>query len=209
MKIDVNELIEKYNIFEIDEKLRFADWFYNNYTKYTAQDIYAWLWFGEFGYYEYPLTNLEVLREEIRKSKIKPSIIRKVWEPLGISKKFIKINLDLYFEAGYPLLRLISLTEKVKEYKNVDKLTFKNNWNLMKIQLDFTKSISLKDFNEFEEKIPFHMSPYYPLTDDFKSEFGEYYRIVPMESFFEFYPERKEDYPDFFIKFSEEHLEEN
>ncbi|GIX40978.1 MAG: hypothetical protein KatS3mg129_0711 [Leptospiraceae bacterium] len=207
MKIDINEIIEKYKIFDLDERLRFADWFYNYYRNYSAQDIYTWLWIGEFGYPEFPQVSLNLLRENIRKAKLQPSKIRKIWEPIGISKKFIKINIDLYFEAGYPLLRLIDLIEKVKEFKNIDKLTFKNNWNLMKIQLDFTKPLTLKDLNQFQEKIPFHMTPFYPFTEEFLKEFGQYYFIVPMDMFFNFYPECIDDYPELFIYPEEDYLE--
>jgi hypothetical protein len=207
MKIDINEIIEKYKVFELDEKLRFADWFYNYYTKYTAQDVYSWLWIGEFGYEEYPLTDLFILREGVRMAYLNPSRIRKIWEPLGISKKFVKVNLDLYFDAGYPLLRLIDLVEKSKEHKQIDKLTFKMNWNLMKMQLNFTQPVTLRDMNEFQEKIAFHMTPYYPFTEEFQKEFGYYYRIVPLQQFFDYFPECINDYPELFIDVVKNELE--
>ncbi len=199
MMINYKEILEKYNPFEIDEKLSFANWFYSNYKNYTAQDIYCWLWSGEFGYYQPAMDDLNTLREDIRKAKIQPSKIRKIWEPLGISKKFVKINLDLYFDAGLPLKRLLSLIDRIREFQNVDKLTFKNNWNLMKIQVDFTQKITLKEFNEFQEKIAFHMTPFYPFTEEFLKEFGYYYRIVPLEDFFLYYPEYINDYEEIFI----------
>ncbi|MCS7206232.1 MAG: hypothetical protein NZ853_11105 [Leptospiraceae bacterium] len=207
MKIDIEALIDKYQVFSLDEKLRFANWFYNNYENYTPQDIYSWLWLGEFGYPELPKNDLHTLREHIRLANAFPSKVRKIWEPLGISQKFIKINVDLYFEEGFPLLRLLDLVSKAKVSESTEKLTFKNNWNLMKIQIDFTSKIDLKSINEFQEKVPFHMTPYLPFTEKFQQEFGMYYRIVPLEEFFSFFPECIDIYPDLFIKAGISYLE--
>lgn len=206
MKINVEELLEKYQIFQLDEKIRFVSWFYDNYSNYTVQDLYSWLWLGEFGYPELPENDLATLREDIRKARVFPSKVRKLWEPLGVSQKFLKINIDLYFDAGYPLKRLLDLVSRAKE-ETFEKLTFKNNWNLMKIQLDFTKPVTIGQMNEFQEKIPFHMTPYMPFTEDFQKEFGRYYRIVRQDDFFSFYPERIDDYPELFIKTGMSYLE--
>jgi hypothetical protein len=115
--------------------------------------------------------------------------------------------LDLYFDAGYPLLKLIDLVEKSKEHKQVDKLTFKMNWNLMKMQLNFTQTVTLRDMNEFQEKIAFHMTPYYPFTEEFQKEFGYYYRIVLLRQFFDSFPECINDYPELFIDVVKNELE--
>lgn len=199
MKINVKDILEKYEVFELEDKLRFANWFYKNYSLFEAQDIYSWLWIGEFGYHDYPLNDLNTLMDDIIQAQLKPSKIRKLWEPLGISRKFIKINIDIYFEAGYPLKRLLDLVERNKSFINIDKLTFKNSWNLMKLELDFTQNVKLNDMNLFMEKIPFHMSPYYPFTENFSKEFGNFYRIVPMNDFFFYYPECANIYDELFI----------
>lgn len=207
MKIDIKDILKKYEVFELEDKLRFANWFYKNYSLYEAQDIYCWLWMGEFGYYEFPVNDLDSLMEDIILAQLYPSKIRKIWEPLGISKKFIKINIDIYFEMGYPLKRLLALVDRNRDFINIDKLTFKNNWNLMKLELDFTQNVKLNDMNLFMEKIAFHMSPYYPFTENFLKEFGRYYRIVPMKDFFYYYPECIGIYEELFIEHGISYME--
>ncbi|MFN3605461.1 MAG: hypothetical protein ACK4UJ_12205 [Leptonema sp. (in: bacteria)] len=190
---------EKLNIFKLDEKIKFANWFYENYDFFSVQDIYTWLWLGEFGYSELPKNDLISLKEEIRLARINPPKIKKIWEPLGLSKKFVKINLDLYYEAGYPIKKILQFTIETQEIAKLDRMTFKNNWNLMKIQYDLTKQITLQDFHIFEEKVPFHMTPFLNFTEEFFKEFGFYFKIAPLESFFRSFPECSSSYPEIFI----------
>ncbi len=191
---------ERINIFKLEEKIKSANWFYEHYDSFSTQDVYTWLWLGEFGYAELPANDLSSLKKEIRLARSNPSKLNQIWEPLGLSKKFIKINLDVYYEAGYPLKRLIQLTSEVEEIQEFDRLTFKNHWNLMKIQFDYTKKISLQDFHNFEIKIPFHMTPFLGFTEEFLKEYSPYYRIVALDSFFRYFPECSEIYPDIFIE---------
>ncbi len=195
----LSDLVDFSQFFEIDEKLKRAEWFYNQYKNFSIQDIYSWLWLGEFGYHEFPDNDLSSLKQEIWKAKLNPSSIRKVWEPLGISQKFVKINIDIFFDLGYPLKRLIDLVNKMKEYTTMDKLGFRSAWNLMKVQLDIMKKVTITDFQVFQENVPFFILPYYPFTEEFEKEFGKYYRIVPLEDFFRFYPELTDIYEEIYI----------
>lgn len=188
------------DVFKLDDKVKLANWFYQHYDSFSVQDIYTWLWIGEFGYSELPKSDLYSLKEDIRLATINPPKIKEIWEPLGLSKKFIKINLSFYYELGYPLKKLIEFVNEVQEIQKVDRLTFKNNWNLMKIQFDFTKKITLQDFHSFEEKVPFHMTPFLGFTEEFLKEFSPYYRIVSFESFFRTYPEFTDIYPEIFVE---------
>lgn len=191
---------DRIDIFKLNEKVKAANWFYKHYDSFSAQDIYTWLWYGEFGYPELPTNDLSTLKKDIRLARLSPPKLNLIWEPIGLSKKFIKINLGIYYEIGYPLKRLLQLVSEVEELQKFDRLTFKNHWNLMKIQFDYSKKITLQDFYNFENKIPFHMTPYLGFTEEFLKEFSPYYRIVSLDSFFQYFPECIDLYPDIFIE---------
>lgn len=190
-----DEIFES-DFFLIDEKSRRAEWFYSHYHSYTADDIYGWLWAGEFGYPpgQYPDASLHRLLEDIRLARYHAGTIRSVWEPLGLENHFIKVNIAHYADAGCPLPRLIQLSERIREETNPNAMRFKSDWNLMKANISEGADVSLTQIHEFEERIPFSMTPYIPYTADFLSQFGMHYRIVPADLFFYHFPEYESIY---------------
>lgn len=186
----LDEIFES-DFFLMDEKSERAEWFYSHYHSYTAEDIYAWLWAGEFGYPpgQYPDADLHRLLEDIRQARYHAGTIRSVWEPLGLENHLIKINIAYYADVGCPLPRLIQLSERIREEISPNAMRFKSNWNLMKAHISEGADVSLTQIHEFEERIPFNMTPFIPHTADFLSQFGVHYRIVPAALFFDHFPE--------------------
>jgi len=179
------------DFFALDQKTELAEWFYSHYKEYSAEDIYAWLWAGEFGYRPdgYPDADLHQLLSDIRMARQKPGLINAVWEPLGLENSLVKVNIAHYADAGCPLPRLIQLSERIREEIDPNALRFKSNWNLMKAQIYEGSALRLSQVHQFEDSIPFNMTPYIPFSNAFAEQFGSYYRIVPAALFFEYFPE--------------------
>lgn len=186
----LDEIFES-DFFLLDRKRELAEWFYSHYHSYTPEDIYGWLWAGEFGYPpgQYPDADLHTLLEDIRQARQHPGTIEQVWEPLGLENQLIKINIAHYADADCPLPRLIQLSERIRQEIHPNAMRFKSNWNLMKAQISDGSDVTLTQIHEFEERIPFNMTPYIVYSADFLSQFGFHYRIVPAELFFDYFPE--------------------
>lgn len=175
-----------------EKKTVLAERFLDFYPEATARDMYRWLWEGEFGYGpKGPPEGLDALMDDIRIARIHQARSTEVWEEIGLSEHFIKINLVPYADTGCPLLRLLQLTERVKDIKN-DTLRFKQAWAFMKTQVSPGMSITLESIHNFENEIPFHMAPDISYTEIFQKVFGMKYRIVPREQFFLAFPEFEE-----------------
>lgn len=179
------------DFFYLDQKNQLAEWFYSHYHSYTPDDIYGWLWAGEFGYppNQYPGPSLQTLLNDIRMSRHHPCSLSTIWEPLGLELALIKINIKVYADTGCPIPILIEMSERIREEINPNAMRFKSNWNLMKAQIFDTAAISLADVHSFEDRIPFNMTPYLPFSENYQIQFGRYYRIVPANFFFERFPE--------------------
>jgi hypothetical protein len=190
-----DEIFES-DFFLMDRKSKQAEWFYTHYHSYTPEDIYGWLWAGEFGYPPglYPDANLHALMEDIRRARHQPGAHRAVWEPLGLESLLVKINIAVYTDEGCPLPRLVDLSERIREEIHPNAMRFKSNWNLMKAQISTAAEVTLTQIHDFEERIPFNMSPYIQYSPDFLAQFGPHFRIVPATMFFDAYPEYEDIY---------------
>lgn len=185
-----DEIFES-DFFLMDQKSHRAEWFFSHFHSYGPEDIYAWLWAGEFGYPpgRFPDANLHALMEDIRLARHQPGALRVVWEPLGLEGLLVKINIAVYADEGCPLPRLIDLSERSREEINPNAIRFKSNWNLMKAHISTMAEVSLTQIHEFEERIPFNMSPCIAHSPDFLAQFGPHFRIVPARMFFTAFPE--------------------
>jgi len=171
-------------------KVRITDQFFETYKEVTAQDIYRWIWEGEFGICNSSedLT-LDRLSTDLRKSRTMAiSREQTIWEPMGLSMRIVKINLVPYADSGCPMNRLIELAKKSKEMKP-NTLRFKRDWYFVKTQIVSGMTVTVEDLNQFENTVPFHMTPDLPFTESFVDKYGLGYRLAPRELFFKYFPE--------------------
>ena len=175
-----------------------AEQFLDYYTDLKAQDIYRWLWEGEFG----PGGNildlsLDRLNTDLRKARADINVYeQKLWEPSGLSMKILKINIVRYADSGCPLLRLLELAARTRD-SVPNTLRFKHNWNFMKTQLISGMNVTPEDMNVFENSIAFHMTPEINYSDLFIENYGLGYRLVPRQVFFKYFPEYEPEELDF------------
>lgn len=177
----------------LDLKTRTAEWFLKTYREAKASDIYQWLHEGEFGYRSQPDSSLDRLTEDIRLARYAPPVYEGIWEPLGLSDRLIKVNVAFYSDAGCPLPRLIQLNERVQEIRP-NSLRFKANWNFMKTEIVPGMNVTLDQIHQFENEIPFHMTPAVNYSSEFLASYGRVYRIVPRRLFFQYFPEYRDDF---------------
>jgi len=177
-----------------DHRILVAEAFFDRYKKTKAQDIYRWIWEGEFGYGVQGKDNsLDTLIDDIRISRIRNRDQSfPIYEDLGLTGKLLKVNIVPYSDTACPLLRLIMLSEQTLRIKP-DTLRFKKNWHFIKTQIVPGMGVTLDEIHDFENSIPFHMTPELPYSDEFLQEFGVGYRIVPVDLFFRFFPEYDPD----------------
>ncbi|MCB1165967.1 MAG: hypothetical protein KDK33_07430 [Leptospiraceae bacterium] len=187
------DLVEHTEDVTPEYKTETGEWFLDTYPTQRAVDLYHWLYLGEFGYGgEAPSSALDQLTEDIRIARFNPPRFSGVWEPLGLAGRLLKINLVAYSDAGCPLPRLIHLSERVRELRP-NSLRFKGDWNFMKTIVVPGMEITLEQIHQFENQIPFHMTPYMGFTEEFERSYGQAFRIVPRKSFFQYFPEFEDD----------------
>lgn len=173
-----------------DYRVSVAEQFLDHYSRIHAQDIYRWLWEGEFGAGSAaPDLDLNRLVYDLRLARIRTgSQEEPIWEPMGLSMKILKINLVPYADSGCPLMRLIEMNRKSREVRP-NTLRFKRDWSFMKTQIIPGMSVSVDEMVQFENTIAFHMTPEASWSDDFMDHYGMGYRLVPQSIFFKHFPE--------------------
>ena len=174
-----------------DLRLDILEKFFKTYSITNPADLYMWLWEGEFGYssYRHHEEVLDKLSEDIRKSRIEMGSVKlPVWEYLGLNNKLLKINIVAYAASNCPLLRLIFFSSRTRDIKS-NSLRFKKNWQFIKTQISPGMTVTVEEMIEFENSIPFHMTPEVRYTDSFLKQYGTTYRIVPSTLFFSNFPE--------------------
>jgi hypothetical protein len=163
---------------------------------YELQDLYRWLYYGEFGYQD-PASYLKKDRgkpelvkilDEIKSEKQIP-LAERVWEPMGLSQRFVMVFLSRYFEQQCPIMRLVNLMERSPAFRGT-RMQFKLDWAFLKDYIIRNSGrFTRQDFYGFEDRINFHQIPDIPFTEKFKNSRVEKYRIVPRKLFFDFFPE--------------------
>ncbi len=163
---------------------------------YELQDLYRWLYFGEFGF--------EDQMSYLKKDRGKPELIKilddikseqgkliaeKIWEPMGLSQRFVMVFVTRYEEKKCPIMRLVNLIERSPAFRGT-RMQFKLDWAFLKDYVIRTSGrFTRQDFYGFEDRINFHQLPNEDFTAKFKSQRPEKYRIVPRKLFFDFFPE--------------------
>lgn len=176
--------------FSVEQMTTIAEEFLDRHPQAKAQDIYRWLWEGEFGAgSRSQASNLDELTSAIRKARMhKTAGTQPMWEYLGLTQRLLHINIIPYSDAGCPLKRLLNLGERIRDFRP-DQLRFKMQWGFLKTQVVPGMRITVDELNSFENEIPFHMTPELPFTEEFTQEYGTGYIIVPQDLFFETFPE--------------------
>lgn len=179
-----------------EQKVFFIQKFIEINPFYQLQDLYQWLYYGEFGsVMEKPdrpsaRTKPELIKilEEIKMEKeLEPDDI--VWESMGLGYRFVMVYLTPYYNRQCPLTRIINLLERSPAFRGT-RVHFKLDWVFVKEYIiknsnKFTKF----DFYGFEDRYNFHQLPMIPYTDSYLKAKPKSYRVVPRKLFFEFFPE--------------------
>ena len=191
--VGINNFEEKDHL---QKKGRIIEWYMEHYNLTNLQDIYRWLWEGEYGSGNRDFS-LDKLIDDIHLARINSIKKDRIWEPAGLALTLIKINLVPYVNFGCPLKRLLSLEERVLNI-HPNPLRFKEDWALIKTKYSKSKKLSTEDFNDYENSIPFHTVPIVQFSAEYINKFGLSYRILPRNLFFEYFPEYEIEEETFF-----------
>ncbi|TGN20049.1 hypothetical protein [Leptospira idonii] len=193
--------IEKEPSLSHKEKLFLITKFVEEHPEAEIQDYYKWLYFGEFGVEEYntllagkkQIPELHVILSEIKQESSLEKAPEQIWEPLGLSARFIKVYVTPYYKKDCPVKRLVNLVERSPAFRGV-RMTFKLDWNMMKdVIIELRPDLTRRDFINFEERINFHQLPELSFTDAFNEKNPFYYRVVSQKLFFDYFPEFIDD----------------
>lgn len=193
--------IEKQASLTHQEKLFLITEFLELHPEAEIQDIYKWLYFGEFGEAERNaffssqkfVPELHVLLSEIKRESIDQDSSGILWEPMGLSARYIKVYLSPYYLRECPVKRLVNLMERSPAYRG-SRMTFKLDWNYVKevvseMRPEFTK----REFANFEEVINFHQLPDLSHTEAYLEKSPFAFRVVAQKLFFTYFPEFEDD----------------
>ncbi|WP_411822294.1 hypothetical protein [Leptospira sp. 'Mane'] len=179
------------------EKLFLINKFVEEHPEAEIQDFYKWLYFGEFGVEEYntllagkkQIPELHVILSEIKEEATLEKKVTNVWEPFGLSARFIKVFVSPYYLNDCPIKRLVNLIERSPAFRGA-RMTFKLDWNLLKeTVIEIRQDLTRRDFINFEERINFHQLPELSFTEAFQKQNPFYYRVVSQKLFFDYFPE--------------------
>lgn len=164
---------------------------------YEVQDLYRWLYNGEFG--DINENNVVMKKgnhpelisilDDINQEKEIEEPFDRTWEPMGLSFRFIAVYLSPYHLRQCPLNRVVNLIERSPAFRG-NRVHFKLDWVFLKDYIikksnKFTKF----DFYGFEDRYNFHQIPNIPFTESYIKNKPRKYRIVPRKLFFDFFPE--------------------
>jgi hypothetical protein len=189
--------LERESILSRTEKIFLASRFLENHPEMEVQDLYKWLYYGEFGEEEQnallraqkAVPMLQEILDHIDTEKDLETGIDRVWDPVGCSHRFVMVYVTPYFRSDCPLVRLVNLMERSPAFRG-SRMQFKLDWGLLKeyclnIKPEWTK----EDFYTFEDRIGFHQLP----SQDFSLRYLDHhpykYRVVSQKLFFEYFPE--------------------
>ncbi|MDX1961019.1 MAG: hypothetical protein SFU98_20790 [Leptospiraceae bacterium] len=180
-----------------DQKIFAIEKFMQENPFYELQDLYRWLYYGEFGYQEQVSylrreklkPELIKILDEYKSEKDNPDISQRVWEPMGLSQRFVMVFITAYYNQKCPLKRIVNLLERSPAFRGT-RMKFKLDWAFVKdYAIRKTGRFTKQDFYGFEDRINFHQLPEVTFTSKFLDAKPEKYRILPRKLFFEFFPE--------------------
>ncbi|GBF49506.1 hypothetical protein LPTSP4_10200 [Leptospira ryugenii] len=189
--------IERESILSQKEKLFLITKFTEEHPEASIQDYYKWLYFGEFGEEEFntlltgkkQIPELHVILSEIKQEATLDHSQARLWEPLGVAARFVKVYVSPYYLRDCPIKRLVNLIERSPAFRG-SRMTFKLDWNTVKdLVSELRPDLGRRDFINFEERINFHQLPELSFTDKFVANNPLHYRIVSQKLFFDYFPE--------------------
>ncbi len=183
------------------EKLFLITKFAEEHPEAEIQDFYKWLYFGEFGVEEYntllmgnkQFPELHVILAEIKKEAIIDHSQTPLWEPMGVSARFVKVYVTPFYLKDCPIKRLVNLIERSPAFRGV-RMTFKLDWNTLKeVVMELRQDLSRREFINFEDKINFHQLPELSHSEGFAAKNPYFYRVVSQKLFFDYFPEYEDN----------------
>lgn len=188
--------VEALTVQNNDQKLFALKLFLKDNSEFELDDLYNWLYYGEFGAAEQKsylkedkgIPELQKILDDIKSEEKIDNLTDLVWNPLGLSLRFVMVYLTMFHKRDCPLKRLINLMERSPAYGGT-RMHFKLDWTFIKDYLIKNDIFTKQNFYDFEDKIGFHGLPKIPFTKKFIKHHPEKYRIVPRKLFFDFFPE--------------------
>jgi hypothetical protein len=189
--------LERDTILTKQEKIYLVSIFLDYYPKVEIQDMYNWLYFGEFGYEEpssflkakKKIPPLQHLLDQIDDERIFNKFSERIWEPMGTSHRFVSVFITPFFLKDCPLMRIVNLMERSNAFRG-SRMQFKLDWNIVK---DYALSIkpewNKEDFYQFEDRIGFHQLPILEYSEVYKEQYPFKKRVISQKLFFEYFPE--------------------
>lgn len=171
--------------------------FMEDHSYFELQDLYKWLYYGEFGIDEHVSylqrekgsPELHRLLDDIKYEKNIENLSDRIWKPMGLSQRYIMIFVTQYSQCQCPLNRLVNLMERGPAFQG-SRMQFKLDWSFVKEYIiKHSDRLTKDEFYGFEERISFHTLPAEEFTRPFLMKNPEKYRIVPRKLFFDFFPE--------------------
>ena len=190
-------MLPEYNsdISEVKKMQRLED-FVKKHPDLEIQDLYKWLYYGEFGPDENKILDpKERQREQLMRilddleSECMKEPPPKVWDHIGMSSRFIMVYLSSYEKHECPMNRIINLVERAGAFVG-SRMQFKLDWTFLKehimhMDIGFNK----QDFTNFEDKIDFYQLPELSFSEKFNKNYTTKFRVLPLSLFFDYFPE--------------------
>ncbi|MCG9874595.1 MAG: hypothetical protein MH321_07405 [Leptospiraceae bacterium] len=189
--------LERDSILSKQEKVFLTANFLDRHPEIEIQDLYKWLYYGEFGYEEQntflkaskKIPPLQFLLDQIEDERAFGNISEIVWEPMGTSHKFVSVFVTQYFLKECPLVRLINLMERSSAFRG-SRMQFKLDWTIVKeYALGMMPNWTKDDFYQFEDRIGFHQLPILDYSERYLQNYFHKHRIISQKLFFEYFPE--------------------
>jgi len=190
-------ILDRHSVLGKAEKVYLITRFMNRYPSLEIQDLYKWLYYGEFGYEEMNtfltarknIPRLQEILDDLSTEKELNITPPDVWEPMGCSHKFIMVYLTPYNDHNCPLLRIVNFMERSKAFSG-SRMQFKLDWSIVKeTALSLRPEWKKEDFYQFEDRIDFHSLPLLGFSETFLESHPYKYRVVSQKLFFEYFPE--------------------
>ena len=142
------------------------------------------------------LKNINLVTPSLEKSKYsnyKNLNIFKLYEPIGLSNLFLKLDLYTYQSTNCPFTTIIDIQNSAKDFVP-QSLRFMRNWKFAKDWCVENKKFSKVSFEDFERQISVHLTPRLEYSTDFMFKYETIYRIIPQKIFLNKFPEYKIDW---------------